>query len=67
MEILVEHPYSFEAVQEENQKRYRILGTGSYLPLLPGQLTPSTSAEESLLPDAWCPQRDLMGFALPQH
>jgi site-specific DNA recombinase len=59
LNILLEQPLRFEAVQEGNRRGYRILGTGSYLPLLSDQLTPLTSAQESLLPGAWCPQRDL--------
>jgi site-specific DNA recombinase len=59
LNTLLEQPLRFEAVQEGNRRGYRILGTGSYLPLLPDQLTPLTSAQESLLPGAWCPQRDL--------
>jgi hypothetical protein len=41
----------FEKVEEGGALRYRILGTGSYLPLLQ---YPSVS----LLPGAWCPQRE---------
>ena len=55
----LEHPLRFEAVQEGNRKRYRILGTGSYLPLLQDHLTPLNSLEEMPLPGVWCPQRDL--------
>jgi hypothetical protein len=47
---LLEPPLRFEAVQEEIRRRYRILGTGSYLPFLPDQLTSLNSAKESLLP-----------------
>ena len=59
LKTLLEQPLRFEAVQEGNRRGYRILGTGSYLPLLPDHLTPLNSAEESLLPGMWCPQRDL--------
>lgn len=56
---LLEQPLRFEAVQEGNRRAYRILGTGSYLPLLPELPTPLNSSEKSLLPGKWCPQRDL--------
>ena len=59
LSTLLEQPLRFEAVQEGNRRAYRILGTGSYLPLLSDQLTSRSSAEESLLPGVWCPQRDL--------
>ncbi len=59
LSTLLEQPLRFEAVQEENRRAYRILGTGSYLPLLPELPTPLNSSEESLLPGVWCPQRDL--------
>ncbi|MEP6889208.1 MAG: hypothetical protein ABI955_00760 [Nitrospirota bacterium] len=67
LNALLEQPLRFEAVQDGNRRGYRILGTGSYLPLLTDQLTPLNSTQESLLPGTWCPQRDSMGFALPQH
>ncbi|MDE3049555.1 MAG: recombinase family protein [Nitrospirota bacterium] len=63
LKTLLEKPLRFEAVQDGNQRGYRILGTGSYLPLLPDQLTPLNSAEEVLLPGTWCPQRDWRPFA----
>src|SRR5215831_4451237 len=40
LRTLLEQPLRCEAVREGNQKCYRITGTGSYLPLLPEQLTP---------------------------
>jgi hypothetical protein len=68
LKTLLEQPLRFEAVQEGNRKAYRILGTGSYLPLLPDQFTPLNSAEESLLPGVWCPQRDpLKGTHITSH
>ncbi len=39
LRTLLEHPLRCEAVKEGNQKGYRITGTGSYLPLLPEQLS----------------------------
>ena len=59
LNTLLEQPLRFEAVQEGNRRGYRIFGTGSYLPLLSDQLNPLNSAQEPLLPGAWCPQRDL--------
>ncbi len=59
LSTLLEQPLRFEAVHEGNRRVYRILGTGSYLPLLPELPTPRNSSEESLLPGKWCPQRDL--------
>jgi len=46
---LLVSPLRLETVQNGDRWRYRILGTGSYLPLLenPG---------EPLLPSVWCPQ-----------
>ena len=61
LKTLLEQPLRFEAVQEGNRRAYRVLGTGSYLPLLPELPTP-VSAEESLLPGQWCPQRDYQPF-----
>ena len=66
LKLLIEQPLRFEAIQEENRRRYRILGTGSYITLLPDQLIAPSSDEEALLPARWCPQRDLRGFALLQ-
>ena len=40
LKTLLEQPLGIEAVQEENRRAYRILGTGSYLPLLPELPTP---------------------------
>lgn len=51
LKILLDHPLRFETVQDGEQRGYRILGTGSYLPLL-------ENAGESLIPGQWCPQRD---------
>ena len=59
LKVLLEQPLRFEAVHEGNRRAYRILRTGSYLPLLPELPTPLNSSEESLLPGVWCPQRDL--------
>ena len=59
LQVLLEGPLRFEAVQDGNQRGYRILGSGSYLPLLPDSLTSRHSAQETLLPGSWCPQRDL--------
>ena len=59
LSTLLEQPLRFEAIQDGNRRAYRILGTGSYLPLLPELPTPPMSAEESVLPGKWCPQRDL--------
>lgn len=39
LRTLLEHPLRCEAVREGNEKEYRITGTGSYLPLLPEQLS----------------------------
>jgi DNA invertase Pin-like site-specific DNA recombinase/ssDNA-binding Zn-finger/Zn-ribbon topoisomerase 1 len=58
LKTFLDQPLRFEAVQEGTMRRYRILGSGSYLPLL-------ASSEESLLPSAWCPQRDPSMRALP--
>jgi hypothetical protein len=58
LHTLLEQPLRFEAVQEGNRRAYRILGTGSYLPLFPELPTPLNSSEESLLPGVCCPQRD---------
>ena len=55
LKTLLEQPLRFEKVEEGGALRYRILGTGSYIPLLQ---YPSVS----LLPGAWCPQRELMAF-----
>ena len=43
---LMEHPLRCEAVQEGDRKEYRVTGTGSYLPLLPEQLTPLYSPQD---------------------
>lgn len=51
LKTLLEQPLRFEKVEEGGRWRYRIFGTGSYLPLL--QYPSGT-----LLPGAWCPQRD---------
>jgi hypothetical protein len=66
LKTLLEHPLRFQAVQEGNRKRYRILGTGSYLPLLPDHLTPLNSTEEMPLPGAWCPQRESRASTPPE-
>jgi len=58
LKTLLEQPLRFQAVQDGNQNRYRILGTGSCLPLLPDYLTPLNSTENLPLPGAWCPQRE---------
>ena len=42
---LMERPLRCEAVREGNRKEYRITGTGSYLPLLPEQLSPLNSLQ----------------------
>jgi site-specific DNA recombinase len=59
LQVLLEGPLRFEAVQDGKQRGYRILGSGSYLPLLLDSLTSRHSAQETLLPGSWCPQRDL--------
>ena len=51
LKTLLEQPLRFEEVEEGGRWRYRILRTGSYLPLL-------ENAGESLLTGMWCPQRD---------
>ena len=45
LRTLMEHPLRCEAVQEGNQKEYRVTGTGSYLPLLPGELASLNSPQ----------------------
>lgn len=57
LKILLDRPLRFETVQDGERRGYRIWGIGSYLPLL-------GYAKESMLPSAWCPQRDLMAFAV---
>lgn len=56
LKTLLEQPLQFEAVLDGDRRQYRILGTGSYLPLLPDHATSLDSAAESSLPGAWCPQ-----------
>jgi hypothetical protein len=51
LKTLLEQPLRFEKVEEGERRHYRVLGTGSYLPVL-------ENAGDSLLPGAWCPQRD---------
>lgn len=51
LKTLLEHPLRFEKVDDEGRRGYRIIGIGSYLPLL-------GNAGDSLLPGIWCPQRD---------
>ncbi len=51
LRTFLDQPLRFEVVQEGTMRKYRILGSGSYLPLF---ATPG----ESLLPSGWCPQRD---------
>jgi len=58
LRTLLVHPLRFETVQERDQCGYRIIGTGSYLPLL-------ENTGKSLFPSKWCPQRDWSAFALP--
>ena len=58
----MEHPLRCEAVQEGDRKEYRVTGTGSYL-----RLPEVCAATDKAAPLKWCPQRDSMGFALPQH
>ncbi len=57
LKILLNQPLRFETVQEGERKGYRILGTGSYLPLL-------ENAGDSVIPGQWCPQRDWRTFAV---
>ena len=56
LRTFLDQPLRFEVVQEGAMRRYRVLGSGSYLPLL-------ANAGESLLPSGWCPQRDMRAFA----
>lgn len=51
LRVLLDQPLRFETAQVGDKRKYRIVGTGSYLPLL-------ENGGESLLPSAWCPQRD---------
>lgn len=51
LKTLFEQPLRFEQVEEGTRRVYRIIGTGSYLPLL-------ENPPESMLPQMWCPQRD---------
>jgi hypothetical protein len=51
LKTLLEQPLRLQSVEEGTRRAYRILGTGSYLPLL-------QNTGESLLPGEWCPQRD---------
>lgn len=46
LRALVEHPLRCEAVCEEGIKKYRVTGTGSYLPLLPETLAPLNSPQK---------------------
>ncbi len=52
LKMLSDHPLRFETVEDGERRGYRILGTGSYLPLF-------ENAGESVIPSQWCPQRDL--------
>ena len=47
LRTLMEHPLRCEVIREGNQKEYRVTGTGSYLPLLPEELAPLNSPQES--------------------
>jgi hypothetical protein len=53
LKALLEQPLRFEKVEDGGRRCYRILGTGSYLPLL-------ENSGYSLLPGIWCPQRDFL-------
>lgn len=46
LRTLMEHPLRCEAVREGDRKKYRVTGTGSYLPFLPETLAPLSSAQE---------------------
>lgn len=46
LRVLMEHPLRCEAVRDGDRKKYRVTGTGSYLPLLPETLAPLNSAQE---------------------
>ena len=46
LRVLMEHPLRCEAVQEGERKKYRVFGTGSYLPLLPEQLVSLHSTQD---------------------
>ena len=45
LRVLMEHPLRCEVVQEGEKKKYRVTGTGSYLPLLPQEFAPLNSAQ----------------------
>ena len=47
LRVLMEHPLRCEAVREGDRKKYRVTGTGSYLPLLPETFAPLNSAQVS--------------------
>ena len=46
LRVLMEHPLRCEAVQEGEKKKYRVTGTGSYLPLLPETLAPLNTPQD---------------------
>ena len=47
LRILMEGPMRCEAVRVGDVKKYRVTGTGSYLPLLPETLAPLNSSQKS--------------------
>jgi hypothetical protein len=51
LKTLLVSPLRLETVQNGDRWKYRILGAGSYLPLL-------ENPAEPLLPSVWCPQGD---------
>ena len=48
LKTFLDQPLRFEAVQKGSMRRYRILGSASYLPLM-------ADTGESVLPSGWCP------------
>ena len=47
LRVLTDQPLRCEAVREGDRKEYRVTGTGSYLPLLPGTWAPLNSPQEN--------------------